>query len=438
MEYGNGEVNHLVWETNDNRYHHEESELTLDNPNVNIAVLGRQIRDNSYVLDIGCGEGKLAALLQNKKCHMYAVDIDASAIEYAKNKKRYLDAFVLDIEDLERNSEEYQRFLSLNIQFDYIVLADVLEHSINPTKVLCEMSKFLKVDGQVLISIPNVNNADIILNLLRGRFNYMQSGILDNTHTKYFTKVSFAEWINEVNELSMEYCFDCKYLGGIYGLTKHMEEVKKDMPQLFQFLQLNPEYSIIQNLFVLTKLEKPNEVPNLKTLLVQERVDLEKVLADYLKNGMTRDYIDEIGNIKLLDNEREILEARAVSAEEGWNKADAKINELYNDIEVLKKECQKLKDGWDEADKKLQKTVEGWHEADKKRQEAVAGWKQTDKLYQEAVAGWKQTDKLYQEANGKYIEVRTKYEEAMNELNEYENSNIFQIIVKKMQKEKKQ
>ena len=407
MEYGNGQTNQLVWRQTDNRYHHEETGLTLDNLNVNISILGKQIIENSMVLDVGCGEGKLFALIKEKHCNVYAIELDEEAIKYARDKKRYADIFNFNIENPETNIEEYERFCSLQIKFDYIVLADILEHTINPTKVLMEVSKFLKDDGKILISVPNVNNADIILNLLRGRFNYMQAGILDNTHTKYFTKLSFVEWINEINDYQDAFYYDCEYLGGIYGLTNYLEEIKKEMPQVYQYIQLNPEYNIIQNMYILHRKEKGSKLPYLDALLKEERIDLVKILSEYLKNGLTTDYAKAIGSIKMLSNERVIMEERAVSAEIGWEACDKKLAEAEKAIELLKKENAELAkvaeqnmQGWKESDKRLQEAEEGWKKSDKRLQEAEEGWRKTDKRLQEAIEGWKLCDRQLQGLKG--------------------------------------
>lgn len=376
MEYGNGETNQLVWKQVENRYHHEEEGLTLDNLNVNISVLGNQIAENSMVLDVGCGEGKLFKLIEGKHCRAYAIELDEEAIKYARKKNRYIDLYNFNIENPELNMQEYSRFCDMGIKFDYIVLADILEHTINPTKVLQEVSKFLKTDGKILVSVPNVNNADIILNLLRGRFNYMQAGILDNTHTKYFTKISFVEWIKELNEIQDEFLYDCEYLGGIYGLTDYLEMVKRDMPFVYQFIQLNPEYNIIQNMFVLHRKEAGSHLPFLEKLLAEERVDLVNILSGYFQNGMSKEYIEAIGEIKMLPNERSILEERLKSAESGWEKCDRKLSECIESMVVLRKQNEELIQaveinalGWKEADKKWQEAMEGWKESDRKLQE---------------------------------------------------------------------
>lgn len=57
--------------------------MNEDNDNVNVAILARQVNAESTVLDIGCGEGKFGAMLLNKKCQLYGIDIDSEACRNA-------------------------------------------------------------------------------------------------------------------------------------------------------------------------------------------------------------------------------------------------------------------------------------------------------------------------------------------------------------------
>ena len=72
-------------------------------------------------------------------------------------------------------------------RYDAIVFGDVLEHLRNPRAVLERLSGLLKPGGKVLISLPNVANIWVRLNLLMGRFNYGRVGILDESHLRFFT-----------------------------------------------------------------------------------------------------------------------------------------------------------------------------------------------------------------------------------------------------------
>jgi hypothetical protein len=47
--------------------------------------------------------------------------------------------------------------------------------------------------GHLVVSVPNIANWAMRLNLLLGRFDYTDRGILDRTHLRFFTVRSLAE-----------------------------------------------------------------------------------------------------------------------------------------------------------------------------------------------------------------------------------------------------
>jgi 2-polyprenyl-3-methyl-5-hydroxy-6-metoxy-1,4-benzoquinol methylase len=71
--------------------------------------------------------------------------------------------------------------------FDLVVFADVLEHLYDPWKVLARVREFLRPNGAILASIPNVQNVGVIDQLTRGYWTYTQCGLLDGTHIRFFT-----------------------------------------------------------------------------------------------------------------------------------------------------------------------------------------------------------------------------------------------------------
>src|SRR5438309_2529590 len=73
---------------------------------------------------------------------------------------------------------------------DVIVYGDVLEHLVDPLRVLVELDRSLGPGGFVIISVPNVAHLWIHLLLLVGRFDYLDRGILDQSHLRFFTERS--------------------------------------------------------------------------------------------------------------------------------------------------------------------------------------------------------------------------------------------------------
>jgi 2-polyprenyl-3-methyl-5-hydroxy-6-metoxy-1,4-benzoquinol methylase len=71
---------------------------------------------------------------------------------------------------------------------DVVILADVLEHLSSPECVLEQLID-VQPDGCVFfVSVPNIANISIRINLLLGRFDYQERGILDQTHLHFFTR----------------------------------------------------------------------------------------------------------------------------------------------------------------------------------------------------------------------------------------------------------
>lgn len=143
-----------------------------------------RIKRNSSVLDVGCATGYFARKLKDKKCKVWGIEIDRLASQRAKKYCEFI--FVGDIEK--------KRLLPFNKHsFDYILFLDILEHLINPVIVLQFIKLYLKKEGKIIISVPNVAFISIRLALLYGKFTYQKFGIMDETHLRFFTKKSLLE-----------------------------------------------------------------------------------------------------------------------------------------------------------------------------------------------------------------------------------------------------
>jgi 2-polyprenyl-3-methyl-5-hydroxy-6-metoxy-1,4-benzoquinol methylase len=79
--------------------------------------------------------------------------------------------------------------------FDLIVFGDSLEHLQDPWTSLSAARKLLSDDGVLILSVPNVAHFSVVLPLLRGRWDYADSGLLDRTHLRFFTPQSIVKTV---------------------------------------------------------------------------------------------------------------------------------------------------------------------------------------------------------------------------------------------------
>lgn len=255
VEYfmGNANNSKLGEKEEQNKYDISNYECKITDENDSHAMLAREVSDNSKVLDVGCSTGVIGKLLKNaKKCIVDGIEVDKEAYNVAKDANIYRRLYSFYIGDF---SKEFNKFMNDNEKYDYIIFADVLEHIDEPYEIINIISKKLKINGKILVSIPNIANIDIIKGLINQRFNYNTKGILDTTHIRFFTKNSFVEMIDNYNARYDNY-FNVEYIGSTYVVPKYKEEYK-----ILDFF--NKEYFAVQNLFTLTLVEEKDYKSNI-------------------------------------------------------------------------------------------------------------------------------------------------------------------------------
>ena len=150
------------------------------------------------VLDVGCGVGALGAAIKKaigKDVEVAGIERNGEVAGIAKDR---LDRLIIG--DVETIAVPYPQEY-----FDCIIYGDILEHLINPLAVLRSHAKLLKRGGCVIASIPNIANYRIIKDLKRLRWDYQYSGVLDESHLRFFTIKSiykmFAEAGLQISEV---------------------------------------------------------------------------------------------------------------------------------------------------------------------------------------------------------------------------------------------
>ncbi|MBU3978220.1 class I SAM-dependent methyltransferase, partial [Patescibacteria group bacterium] len=153
------------------------------------SIILRNIGDNKVILDVGCNDGYIGKN-SDKSNIFYGLDYLDESIQNAKII--YKDAIFYDLNILEN--------LPWNIKFDVIIFADVLEHVLYPEVVLNFFIKnYLKDGGKIIISLPNIANWQVRINLLFGKFDYADSGIMDKTHLHLYTFKSATNFAQKSN-----------------------------------------------------------------------------------------------------------------------------------------------------------------------------------------------------------------------------------------------
>lgn len=167
-------------------------ELDLDTTNT-MSVIIKRIKNGSKVLEFGPANGRLTKYLSEvKECQVDIVEIDEVAGQSASQfaKKAFIGTEEGNIENYLWEHNEYQ--------YDYIIFADVLEHLYNPKDVLIRAMKILNNQGKILVSIPNVAHNSVIIDLINDEFKYSATGLLDDTHIRFYTYKSFKRVVNEI------------------------------------------------------------------------------------------------------------------------------------------------------------------------------------------------------------------------------------------------
>jgi hypothetical protein len=70
---------------------------------------------------------------------------------------------------------------------DAIVLGDILEHLRDPWRTLADLRQRARVEAVCCACIPKVSHHSLLLQQLRGRWDYVDTGLLDRTHLRFFT-----------------------------------------------------------------------------------------------------------------------------------------------------------------------------------------------------------------------------------------------------------
>jgi SAM-dependent methyltransferase len=130
-----------------------------------------------YILDIGCGNGDNARIL-NKKGRI--IDGITLSEKEKENAQQYMSNIY--IHNLENGLPS-----DLAYKYDVIICSHVIEHIAYPKNLLTDIKQRLASNGILIVALPNIMHYQSRSKLLMGDFNYRESGIWDYTHLRWYT-----------------------------------------------------------------------------------------------------------------------------------------------------------------------------------------------------------------------------------------------------------
>lgn len=146
---------------------------------LNLKLLSAIPDDAKRVLELGCANGRLGRRYKelHPGVHWLGVELNPSA---AADASRVLDKVVtLDLDQADLSS--------VGRDFDVIVIGDLLEHLKSPEATLSALYDLSAPNATIVCCLPNMAHLSVIERMVSGDISYDQMGLLDQTHTRFFS-----------------------------------------------------------------------------------------------------------------------------------------------------------------------------------------------------------------------------------------------------------
>ena len=269
---------------------------------ISLQLIGR----DKKVLELGAASGHVTRALKDLGHTVTAVERDG---RFKEELGRIADeAFITDLDWLDL------RELLGGRKYDAILAGDVLEHCSRPDLVLRQCHHLLASGGYVVISLPNIAHADVRLALLTGKFRYSDTGLLDRTHIRFFTRATIEEFVGDNGFQVQEIHASTAPL----GLTEFGAPDPSIPKEAIEFVQRDRDHTVYQYVLRVTPV---GEAPNIDVPVQPDR-NVDRLLAElgmsyealaYAK-GMSRGTSQELANATM-ERDRLSLELREVTNE---------------------------------------------------------------------------------------------------------------------------
>jgi len=151
---------------------------------VRINIILESIGTAKKVLDVGCYDGTISALIKQLGNNVFGIDVSEKAVEIAR--ERGIDARVWDLDNRLPFPDE---------SFDVVVAGEVIEHVREIDFLVQEFWRVLRRPGYAVVTTPNLASLGRRLLLLFGRNPLTETRWTPGSagHVRYFVKDSLFE-----------------------------------------------------------------------------------------------------------------------------------------------------------------------------------------------------------------------------------------------------
>ena len=211
-----------------------ESQVDPLRPNDAHGISLQLVGQGKTVLELGAASGHVTKALKSLNNVVTAVERDA---RFSKNLSEIADEVIItDLDWLDLRERLRGK------KFEVVLAGEVLEHCSKPELVLLQIHDLLTPDGYVVISLPNVAHGDVRLSLLTGTFDYSDTGLLDRTHLRFFTRSSIHTFLHQ-SHFQVEAIFGSTASIG----TTEFGPPKAGVPaEAIEFVQKDPDALVYQ------------------------------------------------------------------------------------------------------------------------------------------------------------------------------------------------
>lgn len=148
-------------------------------------------RPGDYILDIGCGYGRIAEILRDRFGIEYlGLDADLPSLDSLRSRGFNAGQFIAGQQDL---ASQISTVLPADARVAAITALDFIEHINQPGELLADLARIASQwNAPLILSVPNISHRDLGAKLALGRFDWTDAGLLDRTHIQFFTHDALA------------------------------------------------------------------------------------------------------------------------------------------------------------------------------------------------------------------------------------------------------